>query len=139
MDPKYKFLIAGGTNTAVTFALYALLVTNGLNYNLAMTTTYLLGIVLGFLANRLWTFSNDKIGGNQRETNERYGEMLVKSASIQFMQYLFVYMLIFIVNFLTLNLLVQALKLNPILAQLFAVSVSTVCSYFLQKSWVFKR
>lgn len=133
MNPKYRFLITGGSNTAITFALYALMVSRGVDYNLALAIVYVVGITLGFLANRLWTFAID--------TNTSAGsaqESTTKSASTQFAKYLLVYVLIFIANLLALNLLVQGFKLNPILSQVFALGFSTVCSYFLQKSWVFK-
>jgi len=128
LKQKYKFLIAGGSNTVITFALYALMVNSGLNYNLSLVVSYVTGIALGFLFNRLWTFAN----------TENLAKPNGKSTSTQFVRYLLVYGLIFMVNFLILNLLVQAFKLNPILSQLVAVGVSTVCSYLLQKSWVFR-
>lgn len=134
MRSEYKFLVVGGANTAITFALYALLVKQGLNYNLAMTSTYVMGIVLGFSLNRIWTFSHNDGTGHDSEIDPNS-----KSARTQFSQYLLVYLLIYVVNFLILNLLVQAFGLHPIVSQLIAVGVSTVCSFFLQKSWVFNR
>ena len=124
----------GGINTAVTFGLYAILVKLGVYYNLAMTVTYFLGIVLGFLMNRLWTFSD-----NGSADTEPASTSITKSANTQFVQYLMVYLLVFVVNFLILNLLVQVFELGPILSQLIAVAISTVCSYALQKFWVFKH
>jgi len=134
LNSKAKFLIAGGSNTAITFALYALLVIYGVNYNLSLTITYVLGIVLGFLINRMWTFASE--GNRKGETTSQSNP---KSTSTQFFQYLLVYGLIFIVNFLILNMLVQVFTLNPIVSQLIGVAASTVCSYFLQRAWVFKQ
>lgn len=134
LDAKYKFLIAGGSNTAITFALYALLVEQDVDYNLALTITYVLGIALGFLINRLWTFTSIDNGLEENTLNSNQ-----QSVSSQFGRYILVYLFIFVVNLLTLNLLVQLFGLNPIVSQLFAIGLSTVCSYFLQKSWVFKQ
>lgn len=134
LDSKYKFLIAGGSNTAITFTLYALLVHNGINYNLALAVTYVLGIVLGFLINRVWTFAS-----NGADSSESILGSEQKPVHTQFGLYILVYALIFVVNFSILNLLVQAFQLDPIISQLFAIAVSTVCSYVLQKSWVFKH
>jgi len=129
VNSKYKFLIAGGINSAVTFALYALLIHQGVNYNLALTVTYALGIVLGFFINRLWTFTHNDNLAQAKKT---------KPTSIMFIQYLVVYLMLFSVNFLLLNLLVKVFNFNPIFGQFFAVVASTICSYFLQRSWVFK-
>ena len=134
LDTKIKFLIAGGSNTAITFALYALLVHKGVDYNLSLALTYAIGIVLGFLINRMWTFAS-----HENISEQDLVRTSQKSTRKQFGRYVLSYLLIFLVNFLSLNLLVQAFKLNPIVAQLFAIAVSTVCSYFLQKSWVFNQ
>lgn len=120
----------GGSNTAITFALYALLVYLGAHYNLAMVTTYILGIGLGFALNRLWTF-------NDNENPSEAPQDKQKSGRIQFGQYVIVYALIFVVSLAILNLLVQIFSIHPIPSQLVAVGVSTICSYFLQKKWVF--
>jgi len=116
----------------VTFALYALLVKTGVNYNISLTVTYLLGIALGFSINRWWTFSSNSssIAHSQKQAE--------KSTTSLFTQYLLVYAVIFSVNVLILNALVQIANFNPVLAQLIAVGFSTICSFILQKKWVFK-
>lgn len=132
LSSKYRFIIAGGANTAITFVLYVLLIRVGVNYNLALIITYLIGIVLGFLINRLWTFSvSQEKAGN---SDARIGS---KSASIQFARYFLVYVLVFAVNFLVLNMLVRMFQFDPVVSQLVAVGLSTIFSYLLQKLWVF--
>lgn len=125
MNDRYKFLISGGGNTAITYVVYVILVSVGLHYNAALAIVYPLGIALGFWVNRKWTFA-DK---HSPKTN---------TTGTQLFKYIAVYGLIFLINLACLNSLVLLLELNPVWAQLFALTVSTVCSYFLQKRWVFK-
>jgi len=88
LNSKYKFLISGGINTAVTFSLYALFIMQGVDYNLSLTITYLIGIFLGFMINRLWTFKEERsLLAKTKRTNI--------TASTQFIQYFLVYVLIF--------------------------------------------
>lgn len=133
MNSKYKFLIAGGSNTAITFALYSLMVGCGVNYNLSLSVTYILGIFLGFVINRLWTFK-----ANLSVDEEGRLSSYSKPGSSQFVRYVLVYLIIFLVNFVLLNLMVQIFNLNAILSQAIAVAISVVFSYSLQKSWVFR-
>lgn len=133
MNSKTKFLIVGGSNTAITFAIYALMVATGVNYNLSLVLTYSLGIILGFVFNRMWTFAGSEIATDKPQTNAP-----LRSGKQQFLHYLLVCLLIFIINFLVLNMLVRLFELNPILSQAIAVALSTVCSYLLQKKWVFR-
>jgi len=104
------------------------MVYSGINYNISLAVTYGLGVVLGFLINRLWTFA-----GHQASSG-----LYAKSGGSQFFQYLIVYLLIFIINFVVLNVLVQLFELDPIFSQLISVGLSTLCSYVLQKTWVFR-
>jgi putative flippase GtrA len=50
-----RFIIAGGVNTGLTYALYLALL-HVLPYLLAYVVTYAAGIVIGYLLNALWVF-----------------------------------------------------------------------------------
>ena len=127
MNDRYKFLIVGAANTAITFVIYAALVSAGVHYNLALPIVYVIGIALGFVVNRSWTFAKPS-SANSRE----------KQSGTQLMQYILVYVLVFLLNLIVLNVLVQQFGVSPIVAQFFALCISTVCSYSLQKLWVFR-
>ncbi|NND00777.1 MAG: GtrA family protein [Gammaproteobacteria bacterium] len=125
MQKAVKFIMVGGVNTLLTFLLYVVLVGSGWNFNVALIVTYIVGIMLGFFLNMLWTFrpeSNNGVAGKQTK----------------FARYLMVYILVFLVNFLILNLLVAWQLLNPIWGQLVAISVATLFSFVLQNKWVFR-
>jgi len=130
MNDRYKFLIAGGSNTAITYVVYVALVSAELHYNTALAIVYPLGIALGFWINRKWTFADKE--------SPKTNAAKANTKATQLFKYVAVYGLIFLINLTCLNSLVLLLEVNPILAQLVALTVSTVCSYFLQKTWVFK-
>lgn len=54
-----RFLISGGLNTAVTYALYLVLL-QFLNYRIAYTIAYVAGIVLAFVVNRTFVFRSHR-------------------------------------------------------------------------------
>ena len=126
IDERFKFLIVGGFNTALTFVIYAAFISAGMSYQLSLALVYIIGIVIGFALNREWTFAYLKTENSTRK-------------SAQFLKYLILYIIVFTTNLLILTLLVEQLALNPIVAQLFALCVTTVLSFVLQKVWVFKN
>ncbi|RZT41540.1 GtrA family protein [Cupriavidus agavae] len=50
-----RFLLSGGINTVATYAIYLVLV-QFLQYQIAYTVTYLIGIALGYALNAFWVF-----------------------------------------------------------------------------------
>jgi putative flippase GtrA len=54
-----RFLISGGFNTAVTYAVYLILL-GFMGYKMAYTMAYLLGIALAFVINRLFVFKTHR-------------------------------------------------------------------------------
>lgn len=54
-----RFLLSGGFNTAVTYALYLLLLTV-LSYQVSYTIAFVTGIVLAYFLNRLFVFRSHR-------------------------------------------------------------------------------
>lgn len=52
-----RYLVVGVTNTAISFAVYALLAAAGLPYVPAAAVAFAAGAVNGYVLNRRWTFS----------------------------------------------------------------------------------
>ena len=102
--------------------LYVVLVKLGVQFNLALALVYCVGIVVGFLINKNWTFSGTRS----------------HSQRTMFVRYLASYAMVFTSNLLLLNVLVHGLGLNPIVGQLVALLVATLLSFTLQRNWVFK-
>lgn len=115
----FKFAFVGGFNTVVTYVLYLVLLELGLHFNLALALEYVFGIVLGYVLNRVWTFSDRKTGTRA------------------FHKYVVTYLAVFAINFALLNAIVR-LGMGPGPAQAIALMAATLASYVLQKNWVFR-
>jgi putative flippase GtrA len=114
------FVIVGGVNTALTYALYAGLVWVGYHYLLALTIEYAIGILAGFIANRQWTFAD----------RDRKGPALLR--------YMATYCGVYVLNAVLLTFFVECADLHTLLAQLFALGIATLFSYMAQRWWVFR-
>jgi putative flippase GtrA len=116
-----RFVIVGGLNTALTYALYAGLVWYGYHYLLALTIEYAIGILAGFIANRQWTFAY----------RDRTGPALFR--------YMATYCGVYVLNAGLLMFFVELAGMNKLLAQLFALGIATLASYLSQHRWVFRK
>ena len=113
-----RFFIVGASNTLLVYLLYVALIKLGLDYKLALFFDYLVGILLGYLLNRYWTFSGNK-------------------HSLSFIKYIVLYIVVFLLNFLILILSVDFLLLNPIYSQFFIIGIISLVSFAVQSTWVF--
>ena len=116
-----RFVIVGGVNTALTYALYAGLVWYGIHYLLALTIEYAVGILAGFIANRQWTFAN----------RDHIGPALFR--------YIAMYCGVYVLNAVLLTFFVELADMHKLLAQLFALGIATIASYIAQRRWVFRN
>ena len=117
----FKFVVVGVTNTTGGYAFYAVLLALGVNYALALTLEYVVGIAYGFLLNKRWTF---KAQGEPAQQAWRFAAL-----------YGFIYML----NVTLLMLLVERWTLSPYLAQIFILGFLTLLSFVVQKRWIFTK
>ena len=113
-----RFFIVGASNTLLVYLLYVALIKLGLDYKLALFFDYLVGILLGYLLNRYWTFSGNK-------------------HSLSFIKYIVLYIVVFLLNFLILILSVDFLLLDPIYSQFFIIGIISLVSFAVQNTWVF--
>lgn len=115
-----KFLVVGGTNTAIMYGLYVLLLYVGLPWFVALTADYSLGIVYGYLLNRYWTFrSHGKPTHGFSKYCASYGGM-------------------FAVNSALLTLFVEGFGWRADIGQIPAIGLAMIAVYGLQRFWVFK-
>jgi len=113
-----KYLLAGGFNTAVTYFLFILLIKIGIQYKLALTLDYAVGLILGYLLNKYWVFNkNEKV------------QSLIK--------YLLSYILIFLVNLILLWFSIEFCKANAIFSQLLIILIISIIGFVFQNFWVF--
>jgi len=115
-----RFFIVGVSNTLLVYLLYVALIKLGLNYKLALFFDYLFGIIFGYFLNRYWTFSGNK-------------------HRLSFIKYVFLYIVVFILNFLFLILLVDLFLLDPIYSQFLIILVISLVSFLVQDTWVFSK
>lgn len=115
-----KFLTVGATNTALNYIIYVVLIYLGLHYNLALTIDYAIGILFGYYLNRYWTFA-----GREEIQNS-------------FKKYFATYIAVYIVNMVSLNLIMKFTNLGPLWGQVIALTIATVFSFGFQNYWVFR-
>jgi putative flippase GtrA len=114
-----KFGIVGlGTNLSL-YAGYVLLLSIGVRPVVAMTVTYALGVLLGFLLNRAWTFAATP---GSRSALARYASA---------------YLVGYVLNVLLLAWFVDRLGWPAAYVQAGAIVVVALFLFVAQKFWVF--
>jgi putative flippase GtrA len=125
-DERVRFLVVGGINTIVGYALFALLqltVGQTIGYLGSLYGSYVLAVTLAFVLHRRFTF---RVEG----TGNRF---------VDFVRFASVYVVSLAANTVVLPLLVEFARLDPLVAQAISVVVTTVVSYFGHKYFSFRR
>ena len=112
-----RFLVVGGFNTALCYAIYALLVSAGLVFWLANLAALLFGIGIGFFTQGRITFGNDD------------PRRIFRFAAI--------WLGLYIVQTGLIALLVRA-RIDPRIAGLIVLPGTVACSFLMQKLVVFR-
>lgn len=108
-----RFLIVGGANTLITYAIYLLFLPI-FNYNIAYGTSYVSGIVISFILNAKFVFN----------TNLTFGKAI---------KYPLVYVVQYIINVILLNVFIESLNINDKLAPLIVIIISIPITFVLSK------
>lgn len=117
-----KFIIFGGLSTIINYSVFYLLFTSfNLAYLFASSLGYIFGLIFGYILNRKYTFSST----NTEKLKE-------------FTSYLMIYLTSLFLSLNLLNLLVENLNFNPLLANIFAIALSTMTNFAGCKLFVFK-
>jgi putative flippase GtrA len=116
-----KFLVVGVTTTVGGYAFYAVSIVLGVNYAVALTLEYVVGITYGFLMNKRWTFKDQGESGQQA------------------WRYVALYALIYVLNITLLMLLVERWALSPYRAQILLLGFLTLLSFVVQRRWIFTK
>jgi len=122
-SPKFlKFVVTGVLSTIINYGVFWILYENEVvSYLWASISGYIAGLILGYFLNKCWTFS-DK-GAHERR---------------KIIGYLFVYITSLLVSIGSLHLMVEYAGLDPRIAQLGAIAISTVLNFLGLKFFVFK-
>jgi len=114
------FVLVGTLNTAVCYALYALLVEYcAWHYDLALAADYGFGTLLGYVLHRASTFAD------RLHVQRAFGKYMITLVAT------------FLANFAVLDGLVRWEVLGPLTAQAVAMAAVTLGSYWAQHRWVF--
>lgn len=114
----YKFVIVGISSNLVLYLIYFLLTTSKTVPALvASIFVYVIGVFSTYLINRNWTFS---------------------SPEHRLIRYLVVYVIGFFLTSVASIIFLYVLFIDYIFSQLLTVFIVAVCSYLMQKNWVFR-
>ena len=117
-----KFICVGVACTVINyFSFFLLLNFFYTNFFLASASGYLIGLLFGYFFNRVWTFHADE------------------DFLIQKIKYLSTYIFSLIIGLLALNVLVKKLNLEPEIANIYVILVTTILNFLGTKVWVFKK
>ena len=125
-DERVRFLVVGGINTVVGYALFAILqITAGhvIGYLGSLYGSYVIAVTLAFVLHRRFTF---QVHG----TGNRF---------VDFVRFASVYVVSLAANTVVLPVFVELVGLDPLVAQAVSVVVTTVVSYFGHKYFSFRR
>ena len=112
----FKFLLVGILNTLFAYTIYALLITIGLNVNLALFLQYIAGVLWNFKTTGALVFKNSD------------NKLLLK--------FILSYFFTFLLNSVLLKFLIS--YVNGYIAQAVLVMPIAVISFLIFKFWVFK-
>jgi putative flippase GtrA len=114
-----KYVLVGGSNTAVDFAVYAALVLSGFPYVGAKVVAASVAMVNGYILNRRWTF---RAGAYQLRTLARYVGVALGGLAV---------------NVAVLVLLVEVLGVNKLLAQAIVIPFVALMTFAGNRLWTF--
>jgi len=118
-DKRVRFIITGAMNTGFSFIAYSLLVIVGVVPHLAVVIMYPLSILHSYLWNKFFTFRTKKRSG------------------IELVRFVLVYLIIFGINYSVVYVLTSVFYINPFIAGLVALAVSTILSYLGHSRFTF--
>jgi len=117
----YRYLVVGVATNVSMYLLYLGLTAVGLPPKLAMSILYMAGVLQTFIFNRSWTF--------------RY----VGNGHTAFRRHVLLYVGGYLLNYLLLTILVDALQWQHQYVMAGLVAVMAILFFLGQKFWVFRR
>lgn len=115
-----RFLVVGASNTVITLATFAALVSAGVFYVAAGVVGWTAGVFNGYFWNRTWTF---RAGDHRNELLARYVAVSIGGL---------------LVNSTLLALAVDVLGLGKLMSQVIVLPVVTLASFSANRLWTFR-
>lgn len=126
LSDKIRFLLVGGFNACVQYALYALIIWlwDEQHYQVALILSWIISTLSSFTTQKVFVFCTR---GKLKDWLKEYIKCLG------------VWVFAYIINAVILELLVNMVGLNPYIAQIVAIACTTVTSYIMMKYFAFKH
>lgn len=118
-NQKIRFLFVGGLNTIVGYGSFALLLFMNLNYLVANTISYIIGIIHSYFWNKKFTFKSKN------------------KSPLELVKFIFVYIVNYLIGMIILYLLVDKLGINHYIAGMLNLIITTLISWFGHKYFSF--
>lgn len=120
---KIRYLLVGGYNTIVSYALYAgiLWVMNGRHEQVALALSFFISSLNSYWTQKIFVFATH---GNVKK---------------EYVKCLTAWGISYLMNVALLALFVDGLKLNPYAAQIMALVIVTINSWLMLKHFAFKE
>ena len=116
-----RFLFVGGLNTMVGYGIYALLIYLGVNLYIANTISTIIGIFHSYLWNRYFTFKSKE------------------KALAEIFKFISVYVVSYSLGMLTLFISSKVFNIDPYVAGLINLVITTLISWFGHKYFSFRK
>lgn len=113
-----KFVIVGILNTVVGYGAFFFILSYS-NYLTSLIISHIIGVTHSYIWNKYWTFKSKGTYINE------------------FIKFNSVYVIVFIVNAITLIILVDILNINPRMGQLITLPIITIISFMGHRRWSF--
>jgi putative flippase GtrA len=113
------FLFVGSFNTLMAFAIYALLLGDGVHYMLASSASFVFGVLEGYTLNSFLVFR-------------------VKPQFKSLFKFTSVYIISLVLNLTMMYLLVEQLHMDKLIAQIITSLVLAVVNFYLIKIFVYR-
>jgi putative flippase GtrA len=117
--PFIKFCLIGVTNVVISYTIYYILLTLGVNYLLANAIAYLIGILNGYIWSSKFVFNKNKSINNM-------------------MKFFIVYISALFINLGIMYICVDYYNMNKLIAPIIAIGIGTIYNYSLNKIWTFR-
>ncbi|APM37405.1 GtrA family protein [Clostridium kluyveri] len=114
-----KYAISGTINTLITLLIYNILIQIGVNYMISNVIAYFLGIINGFILDKIWVFKSNK------------------KIVILFSKFIIVNIISLLFNSIILFTLVNNIGLDSVLSQLISTISTGMFNYIMNKVWTF--
>jgi putative flippase GtrA len=118
-----RFLLVGGISTFINFTVFTILYTSKImHYDAAFIFGFLSGVVVGYFFNRRWSFQV------RSENHIRHAR-----------RYLTTYSISLLTGVACVRWAVEDLGINPFVANVFVICITTSINYIGIRFWAFSR